>query len=494
MRNNGVLAAISSLPSPHGIGDLGPGAFSFVDYLSEAGVNIWQILPFNRLGYGNSPYQTLSSIAGDEIFLSLDILAEDGYLKPADLTPFAPDATRVDYEAVRRFKAPYFKRAFSEFQTNFSRYEEAYTTFLQENPWTQDYSVFLALHGANDPGCWTNWPPQHRDWPRNRDPALLSAYREEIAFQQFLQFLFYGQWVRLKAYANAKKIEIMGDIPFYVGLDSVDVWTNRQIFLLDEHGKPTHVAGVPPDYFEPTGQRWGNPLYDWEALEREEFAFWIQRLRLNQQVFDSIRIDHFRAFDTYWKIPAAEETAIVGTWEEAPGYAFFNRLFAVLPDLKLVAEDLGDMRPEVFTLRDHYQFTGMLIIQFLIDRGRLPRKKSIPENKIVYTGTHDNQTTLGWFLHLPEKSKKRLKRGLNIRGYPGEISDQLVQYALNTRARTAVIPLWDILGLDDSARINTPGTVGSPNWEWKLADYRLLERKIKPFAQWLVKYGRVSKQ
>ena len=494
MRKNGVLMPLSSLPSSHGIGDLGPRAFSFVDYLHSANVHIWQILPFNRLGYGNSPYQTLSSIAGDEIFISLDYLAEEGYLDPEERLPlpFKQEAVAVDYEAVRRFKSVYFKQAFSQFQKNFSRYETAYERFLRENPWVWDYSVFMTLHNANGSSCWTNWPIEHRDWSLTRNSEMLSAYEEEMAFQRFLQFVFYSQWYRLREYAKAKGIEVMGDIPFYVGLDSVDVWANRQYFVLDAQWEPTHVAGVPPDYFKPEGQRWGNPLYDWEALERDDFSFWIQRLQLNQQVFDSIRIDHFRAFDTYWKIPASEETAMVGTWEEAPGYAFFDRLFAVLPDMKLVAEDLGDMRPEVYVLRDHYDFTGMLIMQFAFDGGRAPAKRNIPENRIIYTGTHDNQTTLGWFLDLPEKLGKRIRRRLRLRGYKGTITEQLIQYTLDSRARVAIIPMWDILGLDDSARFNTPGTVGSPNWEWKLADYRLLEEKMNPFARWLVRYRRAG--
>ncbi|MCL2368709.1 MAG: 4-alpha-glucanotransferase, partial [Oscillospiraceae bacterium] len=317
-------------------------------------------------------------------------------------------------------------------------------------------------------------------------------YEDDIAFNQFLQFIFYGQWVRLKRYANAKGVEIMGDIPFYVGLDSVDVWANRQYFLLDEQCEPTHVGGVPPDYFHAQGQRWGNPIYDWAALERDGFGFWIERLRLNQKVFDSIRLDHFRAFDTYWKIPAREETAVLGEWVEAPGYAFFDKLFQVLPDSKIFVEDLGNMRPEVFELRDHYHFMGMDILQFSFGEDMSSAKKKTRENRIAYTGTHDNQTTLGWFLSLPQAEQEKMRQHLAELGYDGSISQQMIQYTLGSSADIAIIPIWDILGLDDSARMNTPGTVGSPNWEWKLANYDLLEEKWAEYAQWLRKCGRTA--
>lgn len=491
MKKNGVLMAISSLPSPYGIGDLGPSAFAFVDYLAETGVNIWQILPFNRLGYGNSPYQTFSSIAGDEIFISIDALVADGYLRANDVSPFAEDAIRVDYTAVRLFKMKYLRKAFSHFQENFQLYEHAYLSFLDENPWIYDYSVFQTLHHAQGDTSWINWSPEYRDWVYHRDMDL-SMYAEDIAFNQFLQFVFYAQWHRLKRYANAKGIALMGDIPIYVGIDSVDVWANRDYFLLNDRYEPAYVAGVPPDYFQAEGQRWGNPIYNWDALERDGFGFWMERLGQNQKVFDSIRLDHFRAFDTYWKIPAGEETAVRGEWVEAPGYAFFDKLFEVLPDIKLFVEDLGYLRPEVFMLRDHYKFMGMEIIQFSFEHENLPTKETQEENKIAYTGTHDNQTTLGWFLKQSEAKQEQIRQYLNKLGYEGSITDQMIQYTLDSHARIAIIPIWDILGLDDSARMNTPGTVGSPNWEWKLSDYNLLKEKLKQYAQWLAKYNRTS--
>ena len=491
MRRNGILMPLSSLPARHGIGDFGPQTYQFVDYLAKTGVHIWQILPFNALGYGNSPYQPLSSIAGDEIFLSLDLLAEEGFLLQEEIPAFEAEALGVDYAAVRGYKRGHLKRAFARFCQNPSPCRGAFETFLSKNPWVHDSSVFLSLKNANCGRPWTQWPTEHRDWPLHRE-SNLSPYEEDIAYHRFLQFLFHRQWTRLKAYANRRGIEIMGDLPFYVGLDSVDVWANRQFFLLDAQCNPTHVAGVPPDFFnEAGGQRWGNPLYHWEALEQDGFQFWMERLRLNQGLFDCIRLDHFRAFDTYWKIPAAEETAVLGQWEEAPGYAFFDRLFQVLPDISLVVEDLGDLRPEVGLLRDYYQFMGMNIMQFSFGEKK-PRGTWTAQNRIAYTGTHDNSTVLGWFLALSKKEQRKVQRRMKQGRYKGNISEQMIQYTLDSRADIAIIPLWDILGLDNSACINTPGTIGSPNWEWKLANYAQLQQKLNQHMQWLKQYGRIN--
>jgi len=493
MRKAGVLMAISSLSSKFGIGDFGPAAFSFVDYLSAANITIWQILPFNRLGYGNSPYQAYSSIAGDEIFISIENLVEEGYLSPCDITNFKEKATRVDYDEVRRFKIQYLRKAFGHFKENYLQYEEEYLQFTRENDWVYEYSVFLTLKDTNKDMCWTEWTPQHRMWIRDRE-ADLSLYAEDIKFFQFLQFIFFKQWYHLKAYANAKGISIMGDIAYYVGLDSLDVWANQACFLLGAHYEPTHVAGVPPDYFTEDGQRWGNPIYDWDAIEKGHFHFWIERLRLNLKVFDCLRIDHFRAFDTYWKIPANEATAIRGEWVEAPGYAFFDALFDALPEINLVVEDLGDMRPEVFALRDHYDFMGMEIIQFAFNETGTLKDEVLCElkKKIAYTGTHDNQTTLGWFLSEPNKKRKNIKRYLDKKGYQGTIVEQIIQYVLDSKAPIVIIPVCDILGLDDESRMNTPGTIGSPNWEWKIADFGLFEEKIQEFAVWVEKSKRAT--
>jgi len=489
MRKTGILMAISSLPSSYGIGDLGPTAFSFVDYLVKAKIKIWQILPFNGLGYGNSPYQTLSSIAGDEIFISIDNLVEDGFLSLSDISYFKEEATQVAYDEVRLFKTKYLRKAFTHFVENYKLYEKEYLAFLNDNHWVYDYSVFLTLKEANNRLCWTDWVPEHREWIVNRDLDL-SNYDEDIKYNQFLQFIFFSQWYRLKNYANSNGVEIMGDIPYYVGIDSLDVWANRQYFLLDDEGNPTHVAGVPPDYFSRQGQRWGNPIYDWDAIAKDDYCFWVNRLEMNMKIFDIIRIDHFRAFDTYWKIPASSSTAVTGEWIEAPGHKFFKHLFKRLPNIRLVVEDLGDMRPEVFELRDAYKFTGMKIKQFTLDPSETNNDFKDKENLIVYTGTHDNQTIAGWYLEKDADVQEEVKEYLDGQGYEGDIVDQVVQYTLASTAKLAIIPVQDILGLDDSARMNVPGTIGSPNWEWKLADYEVLEKKLMQFRHWVIESRR----
>lgn len=489
MKQAGVLMAISSLPSNHGIGDFGPTAYQFVDLLKESDSNIWQILPFNRLGYGNSPYQCYSSIAGDELFISLDLLAQDGLIKQGELDSFNQYETKVDYDKVRTFKEGYFKQAFEQFKQEFSRYEQEYNSFIENNDWVKHYAVFVALKKANDLKSWIEWVPSHKQWIK--DFALdLAPYQDEIDYQRFLQFVFYKQWFELKFYTNQQGISIMGDIPYYVGIDSIDCWENQENFLLDKDGNPWFIAGVPPDYFSETGQRWGNPIYDWDYMIKDQFKFWVNRLGMNSKVFDVIRIDHFRAFDTYWKIPASCPTAMEGEWIEAPGYAFFDQLFSIYPTMKVVAEDLGDMRPQVGELRDHYHFSGMKIIQFTFDPNETNNDFEDRENMIVYTGTHDNQTILGWLKSQDEETQKQTIEFLNSQKYKGSFNEQMIQYSLDSIASLAIIPVQDLLGLDDAARMNVPGTIGSPNWEWKLADYAELKKSLSTYKEMIKKSER----
>lgn len=336
----------------------------------------------------------------------------------------------------------------------------------------------------NNMRCWNEWPEAQRNWILNREFDI-KPYEREIRFRMFLQYLFRKQWSALKRYANEKGILMMGDIPFYVGIDSLDVWQDRDNFLLDSEGKPTFIAGVPPDYFSPTGQRWGNPIYNWENLEKNDFRFWINRLRYSTQLYDIIRIDHFRAFDTYWKIPAACETAVEGQWVEAPGYAFFDQLMKELPDIWIVAEDLGDLRPEVLKLRDAYGLPGMNIAEFTLLGPKLKEK-----NQVIYTGTHDNQTVIGWYQGLDAKLRSKVDRCLSKEGRKGKnISYRMLHYVLHSTADYAIIPLMDLLELDDSARLNTPGTIGSPNWEWRLEDLSALE-PYKDSVKRMIRYAK----
>ena len=350
MRETGILMAVSSLPGAYGAGDLGPEAMHWIDLLAENGVTVWQLLPLGPTGYGNSPYQTYSSRAGDPLYLSLEGLVEAGLL-PEKPAAFDLPAGRVDYEQVRRLREPWLRRAYGAF-----RPDGDYAAFAAQG-WVRDYAVFAALKARHGMACWLDWPEPDRSWPQTRDPAVTADLEAEIGYQTFLQYQFLLQWNRVRDYAHSQGLRLMGDIPFYVGIDSVEVWAGRENFLLDGDGRPTFIAGVPPDYFSATGQRWGNPIYDWDRLRADGYRFWVERIGYCQTLFDLIRIDHFRAFDTFWKIPAACPTAMDGKWIEAPGYAVLDTLYEKLPGLQLVAEDLGDLRPQVLALLENWPGT-----------------------------------------------------------------------------------------------------------------------------------------
>lgn len=473
------MMPVASLPSQYGVGSFGQQAYHFVDLLAQMGVSIWQILPLNPLGYGNSPYQPFSSYAGDELYIDLDILTREGYLSP-DRLPYDPgeDPGRIDYARARSYKVGYLYQAYRAFRA--TAWDDPEFVSFAKMDWVYPYAVFIALKKQNDLRCWNEWPKEQQDWILDRKYDI-SHLEDEIGYQMFTQYMFYRQWMALKAYANDRNVQIMGDVPFYVGIDSLDVWSSREDFLLDEQWKPSFVAGVPPDYFSVTGQRWGNPIYDWEALERKGFAFWVNRLKYSSRLYDIIRIDHFRAFDTYWKIPASCDTAVEGEWVEAPGYAFFDELYRRLPEINIVAEDLGDLRPEVLTLRDHYRLRGMHVAMF-----SLPHSADVQEHQVIYTGTHDNQTFCGWYRSMQPAQRRRVRESIAKFGRPRErAANVILRYVYHSEASMAIIPLSDILGLDDSARLNTPGTVGSPNWEWRLTDWRSVHNK-KAFMKALI--------
>ena len=436
-----------------------------MDIQPSLGFKIWQVLPLNPLGYGNSPYQPYSSYAGDEIYIDLDRLAQRGYL-PAK-RDILLSAGHIDYDAARTHKLRYLREAFKAFEKS-GKEKEEFEAFCQED-WVYPCAVFITLKSNNELRCWNEWPKEQKDWILNKEYDI-TPYEDEIRFRMFLQYEFRKQWDELKAYANSKGILIVGDIPFYVGIDSLDVWQNRDSFLLDSEGRPRFIAGVPPDYFSTTGQRWGNPIYNWKTLEKNGFKFWIERLRYSMKLYDIIRIDHFRAFDTYWKIPASCPTAVKGKWIEAPGYALFDKICEELPDIWIVAEDLGDLRGEVLELRDAYELPGMNIAEF-----SLTDPKDV-ENQVIYTGTHDNQTVAGWYADLQPEDKEKVDLCLEKKGYEEQsISYKLLRYIFQNPACYAIAPMMDLLELDDEARINTPGTVGSPNWEWQMDDINALD-------------------
>lgn len=478
MRETGILMPVSSLPSQTGVGELGRETKEFLGYLKEAGVKIWQILPLNPVGYGNSPYQPYSSCAGDEIYISLERLYEQGLLK--ELPPaYLEGAKQVSYDKVRAWKESYLREAFDRFEET-----EEYRGFAAQN-WVQDYGMFRALKKENANCCWNEWKEEQKAWPKTR-MKVESEVEQEAAYQMFLQYVFFCQWMEIKELANTNGIRIMGDVPFYVGVDSVDVWAGKDNFLLDTDGRPVFIAGVPPDYFSATGQRWGNPIYNWEYLKEKGYQFWVDRIGYSNRLFDIIRIDHFRAFDTFWKIPADCPTAVEGEWIEAPGYEVIDTLLEKIPGVNLVAEDLGDLRPEVLELKEHYHLKGMKILVFSIDTSGKYAKDIFQdvENMIIYTGTHDNDTLMEWYGGLSVAAKRKVRRFLAREGIrQGSVKDRLLAYAWKSKAEYAIIPMADILGMGKEAHLNTPGTVGSPNWEWRMPDMRKIEKNLKTYSR-----------
>lgn len=471
MREAGILLPLSSLPSNHGIGDMGSYSFELIDLLKTGGFHIWQILPLNPLGFGNSPYQPYSSFAGDEIYISLDELYKDGLLTKRP-PKFQKNNKSVDYENVRNFKEIYLKEAFLNFTE-----DTDYKDFIKQE-WVYLYAVFLTLKKKNDLRCWNEWDKEQKEWIKTSEFDT-SVYEEEIRYEMFVQYAFYKQWMKVKTYANQNGIRIMGDIPFYVGIDSLDVWANQECFLLGADGKPTFIAGVPPDYFSATGQRWGNPIYNWDYLKKQGYQFWLDRIAYSSQLFDIIRIDHFRAFDTYWKIPATCETAVEGEWLEAPGYEVFDLIGKKLPEVEIIAEDLGDLREEVHVLKNHYGLKGMKIVQFTFDPNENNNNFEDIKNMVIYTGSHDNQTIRGWYLSQDKKTQNGIRKSLKKSGYDDRIiSKRFVRLTLDSIAEMAILPLQDLINLGDEARINTPGTLGSPNWEWKLDSFSKFKKEI----------------
>ena len=487
-KRTGILLPIPSLPGPYGIGDFGDEARHWIDQLALHHIYIWQILPINPLGYGHSPYQPFSSKAGEPLLISLDRLYQEGYIqKPEKPQP----SSSVDYEAVSRYKAPYFHEAFMTMKKDEEK-QKAFAAYVKRQPWVKDYGIFAAFKAIHQQRAWSEWEAPYQNYPQTRDPELIAQHDEEITYHMFLQFLFASQWQSLKDYAHAKKISILGDIPFYVGIDSLDVWMNQDEFLLDEQGRPTFIAGVPPDYFSPTGQRWGNPIYNWEHMQKNGYQFWIDRLAYVSTLFDIVRIDHFRAFDTYWKIPASCPTAIEGEWIEGPAYDFFDTVLKALPDLQIIAEDLGDLRDEVLELRDHYDFPGMQVIQFHLDPATDNAAVEKKENLVLYTGTHDNETLFGWYLELPFQKRRDIWNYLSEHGFTQSTIDwRLIAYCLATQANTVIFPVQDLLCLKNEARINTPGTLNNINWCWRLSDMTALEKQLAELETYIKQYERI---
>ncbi|MBC8164036.1 MAG: 4-alpha-glucanotransferase [Roseiflexaceae bacterium] len=469
-RASGLLLHPTSLPGRWGIGDLGDSAYQFLDFLQETGQQLWQVMPLGPTGYGDSPYQCFSAFAGNPMLISLDRLHAAGLLTDADFAsaPHFPDE-HVDYGAVIPFKQDMLRRTFDRIMSNASPSQrQAFNTFRAANAaWLDDYALFAALKAAHGGAGWVSW---EAEIARHEPDAVQRWSRElstEVQFHAYTQYVFFLQWGALRRSANERGIRIIGDIPIFVAYDSADVWANRAIFELDAQGNPTVVAGVPPDYFSETGQRWGNPLYRWPMLEQRGFDWWISRFRASLHLVDIIRLDHFRGFAAYWEVPAAEETAMNGRWVTAPGGRLFDMVKRELGDLPIIAEDLGVITPDVEELRDRFGLPGMKVLQFAFGSNDpqdpyLPH--TYPPRCVVYTGTHDNDTTLGWWLNLADWERSRVQTYLARDGH--DICWDMIRTAFASVAATAIVPLQDVLGLGSEARMNTPG-LAAGNWSWR---------------------------
>lgn len=464
MKKAGILWPLASLNGSHGIGDFGKASYDFIDISKKAGFDMWQILPLNPLGFGNSPYQPYSSYAGDEIYISLDMLYDDGLLE--EKVAHLEKKDRVDYNYVRDFKGKYLKKAYLKFKEKNLENSEAYKKFL-EFDFVYDYAVFLTLKKANKLIAWNEWPSEQKNWIIDKKLDL-KAFEDQINYEIFIQYTFFDQWMKLKSYANKNGIKIIGDVPFYVGLDSLDVWQNQKYFEITEEGKPILIAGVPPDAFSDKGQRWGNPIYKWSEIEKDDFKFWIDRLRYNAKLYDIVRLDHFRAFDTYWQIDAKNDTAIIGEWIPAPGYKLFDIIEKELKDVEFIAEDLGTMMPGVYKLRDHYDLKGMVIIQ----ENLRPWENHFIEttaNSAAYPGTHDNKTLFQWYGELDKTQQESIKDYFKTLGINhGDIREDFFDYIMGMESEYVIISLADILGIGQEARINEPATLSDKNWSFKL--------------------------
>ncbi len=490
-RDAGILLHPTSLPGRFGIGDLGPEAERFLTWAGDAGQTWWQILPLGPPERGNSPYTALSAFAGNPLLISPDLLIRDGLLEAGDIadTPAFPSG-RVDFDLTASWKERCLRRSWELFERRATpslrdRLQEFVEASAQRS-WLDDWALYSALRIRHQQIGWWDWPPA---LARRDEDALATARRElapEIAFQRYLQFLFRRQWSRLRRVAREHGLRIFGDLPIYVALDSVDVWTHRRLFDLDEDGRPRAVAGVPPDDYSETGQLWGNPLYRWDRVAADGYSWWIERLRANLELCDRLRIDHFRGFAAYWRVPADAETAAGGEWVEGPGKALFDALRGALGDLPLVAEDLGVITPDVEALRRDLDLSGMKVLHFAFgddDSEHLPHHHETAS--VVYTGTHDNDTTVGWYRELDDEARRRLYNCLKTEGDVEEIHWQLIRLAYESVAATAIVPVQDVLGLGREARMNIPA-VAEGNWAWRLRRSQLspeLARRLRALAE-----------
>ncbi|SMB94326.1 4-alpha-glucanotransferase [Desulfonispora thiosulfatigenes DSM 11270] len=475
-RATGTLLHPTSFPGRYGIGDLGIPAYQFIDFLAESKQRLWQILPLNPVGFNGSPYQSYSAFANNHLLISVDELVSEGLLDKEDIYTYDFNPSKIEWKVINDFKDDLLHKAFRNFSTKYK--DENFNLFINKNAyWLNNYALFMALKNHFKGLPWNQWDEDIK----NRDNDALIKYKKslktEINYHLFLQYYFYKQWKKLKTYANNKNIEIIGDIPIFIAEDSCDVWVYPHYFKLDDHGIPLKVAGVPPDYFSETGQRWGNPLYCFEVMQKNDYLWWRQRITNLLEYVDYIRIDHFRGFESYYEIPANEETAINGKWVKGPGEQFFSTLKMYLGDLPLIAEDLGIITPEVINLKDKFNLPGMKVLQFIEKESITENNKS--QNNVYYTGTHDNDTLLGWY-----KKKSKLSKEITK-----DMCFSFIESLYFSKAKWVITPLQDLLVLDSKDRMNVPGTTLG-NWSWRYLEDDLKLVDSKQLASLILKYDR----
>ena len=494
-RRSGILLHPTSLPSLYGIGDFGPSAYDFIDFLADSGQKLWQMLPLGPTGYGDSPYQTLSAFGGNPALISPELLIQEKLLDQKKIEMKKFDLSRVDYNAVIPYKLDLLRQAYQNFKQNPKHpLQEKFEQFCQkEVAWLDDFILFFALKAHHKERSWTEWPKALR----MRQSKALESYRrklhDELQEYRFIQFIFFDQFEKLHTYAKIKGIDLIGDIPIFVAHDSSDVWSHPEWFLLDREGDPTVIAGVPPDYFSETGQRWGNPIYDWKQLKKENYGFWVDRFSHTARMFDLVRIDHFRGFADYWEIPADEETAINGIWRKGPGIDLFKALESALGHrLPIIAEDLGIITEEVVELLETLGYPGMAVLQFGFQSMQsndpsafLPH--NFKKNQVVYTGTHDNATIVAWWREQTEEVQNFVRRYLNTDA--SLIHRDMIRTVLGAVCDTALFPMQDLLGLGEEANMNRPGTTEG-NWQWRMNSDALSAALAKDLLMMTQLYGR----
>ncbi len=496
-RSSGLLMHITSLPSPFGIGDFGPGAIAFADMLHRCDQKYWQLLPLSPVEERNqySPYSSCAAMAGNILLLSPELMVNDGLLYPSDIgKKTIPDPGKVNYKDAIKIKQQLFSIAWSHFK-NDSFLQPLFKVFCEkELAWLNDFALYSVIKQKHNGKPWYKWPDGLKFKNKNVLADFTAYNQDAIDKEKFLQFLFSRQWYQLKSYCNKLGVKLFGDLPFYISYDSVDVWSHPEMFNLNENGEMQFVAGVPPDYFAKDGQLWGMPVFNWDRLKQQNYNWWVQRFKKNLELFDLLRLDHFRAFSSYWSVPASEKTARYGEWEQGPGADLFNTIKKELGELPFVAEDLGDIDDAVYNLRDEFSFPGMRVLQFAFG-SQEPYSPHIPhnytQNSVSYTGTHDNNTTKGWFMNKADESvNEQIKAYTNVKVKPKNIHKVFISIVMASVAKVAIIPMQDILGLDETARINVPG-LDKGNWVWRYQPddnhQQKIERNIK---EWTWLYGR----